>query len=158
MSGKFIKGALIEFMPTFLVSLPNVISFQYNPETMSHTWTQAEASSSAGKEQGSSNPLAVSGLPGESFSFNLMMDAKDSIADGSAVTAGIAEQTGIYSRLAALEMLLYPTGAFGGGLLGSVSVSVSLDSSGLSVGVSATAKVKSQIPQSQVQVESFPCA
>jgi hypothetical protein len=153
MSGKFIKGALVEFMPTFLLPLPNVIVFQYNPETMSHSWTQAETSS--GKEQGASNPLAVSGLPGESFSFNIMMDAKDTIADGSGVSAGIAEKTGVYSRLAALEMLLYPTDAFGGGLLGSVSVSVSVGSGGLSVGVSAKAKVKSQIPQSQVPTVLF---
>lgn len=156
MSGKFIKGALIEFMPTFLVPLPNVISFQYNPETMSHTWTQAEASSSGGKEQGSSNPLAVSGLPGESFSFTLMMDARDSIADGSTITAGIATVSGVYSRLAALEMLLYPTGAFGGNeLVGSVSVSVDVGSSGISVDVSASAKVVSQIPQSQVPTVLF---
>ena len=41
MSGFVLKGALVEFMPTFLpVPLPNVIVFQYNPETMTHTWTQ----------------------------------------------------------------------------------------------------------------------
>ena len=35
------KGALVEFMPTFLpIPVPNVIVFQYNPETMTHTWTQ----------------------------------------------------------------------------------------------------------------------
>jgi Contractile injection system tube protein len=149
MSGKFIKGALIEFMPTFLVPLPNVISFQYNPETMSHTWTQAEASSSGGKEQGSSNPLAVSGLPGESFSFTLMMDARDSIANGN---GSIAERSGIYARLAALEMLLYPTGAFGGGLLGAVGVSVSLS---LSDGLSIETGVKGKIPQSELPVVLF---
>jgi hypothetical protein len=121
MAGKFIKGALVEFMPTFLVPLPNVILFQYNPETMTHTWTQAETSSR--KEQVITNPLAVKNVPGESFSFTIMMDANDTIADGSAVTASLAQGSGVYSRLAALEMLLYPTNAFGGGLLGSVSAS-----------------------------------
>ena len=30
-------------MPTFLpVPLPNVIVFQYNPESLTHTWTQPE--------------------------------------------------------------------------------------------------------------------
>ena len=44
MSGFVLKGALVEFMPTFLpIPLPNVIVFQYNPETMTHTWTQPEA-------------------------------------------------------------------------------------------------------------------
>ena len=42
-SGFVLKGALVEFMPTFLpVPVPNVIVFQYNPETMTHTWTQPE--------------------------------------------------------------------------------------------------------------------
>ena len=44
MSGFVLKGALVEFMPTFLpVPVPNVIVFQYNPETMTHTWTQPRA-------------------------------------------------------------------------------------------------------------------
>ena len=110
MSGLVLKGALVEFMPTFLpVPAPNVIVFQYNPETMTHTWTQPEAGrATAGTEQG--NPLAVKGVPGEAFSFTIAMDANDEIADGSAPTAALAEASGIYSRLAALEMLLYPTG------------------------------------------------
>ncbi|MBG1270881.1 hypothetical protein [Nostoc sp. WHI] len=65
MAGKFIKGALVEFMPTFLIPLPNVIIFQYNPETMTHSWTQAELVGS--QRNAKSNPLAVKGVPGESF-------------------------------------------------------------------------------------------
>jgi hypothetical protein len=154
MTGKFVKGALIEFKPAFLVPVPNVIVFQYNPETMTHTWTQPQAAQS-GKEQGSSNPLAVSGLPGESFDFNLMMDAKDAIADGSGVSAAIAEKTGIYSRLAALELLLYPTEVFGEELLGSVSVSVNISTSGIAASVGASAGVKIPIPQSQLPIVLF---
>ncbi len=156
MAGKFIKGALVEFMPTFLVPLPNVILFQYNPETMIHTWTQAETSS--GKEQAINNPLAVKNVPGESFSFTIMMDANDTIADGSAVTAGLAQASGVYSRLAALEMLLYPTNAFGSGLLGSVSVSASVNvgAGGVSVGVSVSTTAASRsVPQSQVPTVLF---
>ena len=52
----------------------------------------------------------MKGMPGEAFSFTIAMDANDEIADGSAPTAALAEASGIYSRLAALEMLLYPTG------------------------------------------------
>jgi hypothetical protein len=114
-----LKGALIEFMPTFLIPLPNVIVFQYNPETVTHTWTQPEAAPPSGTQ--TNNPMAVKGMPGESFSFTIAMDANDEIADGSAPTAAIAQISGVYSRLAALEMLLYPTGGGGGGLLGAVS-------------------------------------
>src|SRR5258708_5075210 len=117
MAGTYMRGALIEFMPTFLIPLPNIIIFQFNPETMTHAWTQAESAATPG-----GNPLAVKGVPGESFSFTLVMDTTDMIADGSPVAQGIAEATGIYTRIAALEMLQYPTGAFSSsGLLGSVS-------------------------------------
>lgn len=119
MSG-MLKGALISFMPTFLVPMPNVIVFQYNPETVTHTWTQPEAAPAAPGTT-TSNPMAVKGMPGESFSFTIAVDANDEIADGSAPTAAIAEVSGVYSRLAALEMLLYPASAGSSGLLGAVS-------------------------------------
>ncbi len=126
MPGKYLKGAFVEFMPTFLVPLPNIIIFQFNPETMTHTWTPSAPDTAAAGPSGTGNPLAVKGLPGESFSFTLAMDASDMIADGSPVAVGLATATGIYSRLAALEMLLYPTGAFtGSGLLGQVSSAIS---------------------------------
>lgn len=121
MAGKFIKGALVEFMPTFSIPIPNVIIFQYNPEEMTHSWTQAE-SVAAENSKHESNPLAVKGVPGESFSFTIKMDAKDMIADGSPVAEGIATVSGIYSRLAAIEMLQFPTQAdTGSKLVGAVS-------------------------------------
>jgi hypothetical protein len=109
--------------------------------------------SSGGSSEPRSNPLAVRGLPGESFSFTIAMDAGDMIADGSPVAEGIALASGIYSRIAALEMLLYPTGAFGGGLLGSVSASIG--AGGLSVGGGAGGGVVRNIPQSQVPTVLF---
>jgi hypothetical protein len=114
-----LKGALIEFMPTFLIPVPNVIVFQYNPETLTHTWSQPEAAEPS--ETTTNWPMAVKGMPGESFSFTIAVDANDEIADGSAPTAAIAQVSGVYSRLAALEMLLYPAGPGVGGLLGAVS-------------------------------------
>lgn len=149
MANNYMRGALVQFMPTFLIPLPNVIIFQFNPETMTHTWSQPEAVPTTGSGP-RGNPLAVRGVPGESFSFSIAMDAGDMIADGSPVAEGIALASGVYSRLAALEMLLYPTGAFGGGLLGSVSLSAG----GLSVGGSAAA-VERTVPQSQVPTVLF---
>ena len=121
MPGKYLRGAFIQFMPTFLVPLPNVIIFQFNPETMTHTWQPASPDSTPYADN-KPNPLAVKGLPSESFSFNLAMDASDTIADvggSNVVTAGVAAAaavqalaTGVHSRIAALEMLLYPSGSF----------------------------------------------
>ena len=77
-----LKGALISYMPTFLTAVPNVIVFQISPETISHSWSQpAPASQSADGERSRFDPLAVTGVPGEKFSFTLMMDANDEIAD-----------------------------------------------------------------------------
>lgn len=105
MPGRYLKGAIVEFVQTFTAPVPNVIVFQFNPETMTHTWTQpiaAPANESAG------NPLAVKGSPGETFQFTIVMDANDMIADGTPEAQDQATKTGIYSRLAALEMLQYP--------------------------------------------------
>jgi hypothetical protein len=146
-SGVVTKGALVEFMPTFLpIPVPNVIVFQYNPETMTHTWTQPEPASTAGRV--TSNPLAVQGMPGESFSFTIAMDANDEIADGSAPTAALAKVSGIYSRLAALEMLLYPTGA-PSTLVGTVSAAVTASITGM-----ATDPVR-LVPESVMPVTLF---
>lgn len=141
MSGFLLKGAFVQLMPTFLVPLPNMIMFQYNPETMTHTWkpSSPEVSPDANIRP---NPLAVKGLPGESFSFTLMMDSNDTIADGNAVLAGLAEGTGLYSRLSALEMLLYPSGSFTSTqLLGKVSSALSSALTG------SSAKSNPTVPQ-----------
>jgi hypothetical protein len=151
MAGAYMRGALIEFMPTFLIPLPNIILFQYNPETMQHQWTQPKAAASTGP---TSNPLAVQGNPGESFSFTLAMDAGDQIADGSAVTAGLAQVSGIYSRLAALEMLQYPVSPSGGGLLGTLSASI--DAGGISAGIGGSASAVSRsVPAFQLPTVLF---
>ena len=81
----YLRGALVEFMPTGLIPIPNIIVFQYNPETMSHAWTQPPAPS-AGPNQTTSNPLAVNGNPGESFTFTLSLDAADSIAEAGTIS------------------------------------------------------------------------
>jgi hypothetical protein len=147
MSGFALKGALVEFQPTFLpVPVPNVIVFQYNPETMTHTWTQPEPAGTAGTE--TSNPFAALGMPGETFSFTIAMDATDEIADGSPPTAALAQASGIYSRIAALEMLLYPAGTTNA-LVGAVSAAVSSALSGGSSGPVRT------VPQSTVPVTLF---
>jgi len=154
MAGKFIRGALVEFMETFLLPVPNVIVFQFNPETMTHSWTQPQSVGGSSSD-GETNPLAVRGVPGESFSFTMMLNSNDSIADNSPIVGALAEETGVYSRLAALEMLQYPVGRAGGGLLGSVSASVSIGGSGISLGGSASATVRRSIPQAQVPTVLF---
>jgi hypothetical protein len=100
MAGKFIRGALIQFANAFLVPVPNVIVFQYNPEQLVHTLTQATST------ENTNAPLAVKGPPGETFTFTLQLHANDQIAKGNV----LAVTTGIYARIAALETLMHPAG------------------------------------------------
>jgi hypothetical protein len=151
MAGLFLKGALVSFMPTVVAAMPNVVVFQYNPETITHTWTSAPPAASAGQD-----PLAVMGVPGEQFSFTLSLDSDNTIADGNTNPVGaiLAEASGVYPRLAALEMLQYPSGTFSGGLLGTVSAAASAAAAAASTATGSSAQAQS-VPQSDVPTVLF---
>jgi hypothetical protein len=130
MAGKYLRGALISFSETFPIPVPNIIVFQFNPETMTHGWTPAAAAPPPPPPSGAGagpatppNPLAVTGAPGETFTFTLKMDANEMEAEGG-VGRGLAVVSGVYTRLAALEMLLFPVAPSGGGLVGAVSAAL----------------------------------
>jgi hypothetical protein len=146
MSGFYLKGGLIEFTERFPLPVPNVIIFQYNPETMTHGWTPA--TTNPGTPGQASNPLAISDQPQETFSFTLAMDSNDTIADGNPVVAEIAEASGVYTRLAALEMLLFPTAPPGGGLIGSVTAALGI------TGASSSTPSQ-QVPSAQLPTVLF---
>jgi hypothetical protein len=144
MSGFYLKGALVAFTDSFPLPIPNVTVFQYNPETMTHGWTPATA---APQEPGHpSNPLAITGQPQETFSFTLAMDSNDSIADGSLVAAGLAKASGLYSRLAALEMLLFPSAPLASALIGSVTAAL---------GIGGSSSSTQQVPAAQLPMVLF---
>jgi hypothetical protein len=138
----YLRGALVEMMPTGLIPLPNIITFQYNPETLTHTWTQAEPDKT-GTNDTTTNPLAVKGDPGETFTFTLALDAQDTIAAGGP-GADLAVVSGVYPRLAALEMLLYPNTATTStsGLLGSVTAAISAAAGGFSLSTQSDVPAK----------------
>jgi len=138
-----IKGALVSFMPTFTLPIPNATVFQFNPESLTHTWSQPLASSSPGDTR---SPLAVPGVPGEEFSLTVIFDSNQDIADDVPVSGALAEVSGVYTRLAALEMLLYPTapGALSQ-LLGSATAALGLGGSSVSW----------VVPESQVPIAIF---
>ena len=105
MSGPLTKGALVAYLPTAATSKPIVTAFQFNPEKMVHTWSQAAPAGQPGVEAG--NPLAVAGMPGETFQLTILLDADDDVT-GPAALAQAARDHGVSGRLAALEILLYP--------------------------------------------------
>ncbi len=153
MPGNYLRGALIEFVQTFSIPAPNVIVFQFNPETMTHTWTQPVA---APANESFGNPLAVKGSPGESFQFTIAMDGNDMIADGPPDVQDLATKTGIYSRLAALEMLQYPIDPkSAGNLLGTVSAGVNASGPTLSGSGKKDSPFKVSVPLGQIPTVIF---
>jgi hypothetical protein len=144
-----LKGALVSFTPTFLTPAPNVTVFQFNPETMTHTWSQPDRGGQAAPSSGiqAGNPLAVPGMPGEEFSLTVVFDSNQDIEDRIPVSAQLGEVSGVYTRLAALEMMLYPvTGNSMSSLLGQASAAL---------GLGGAAGSGSQVPDSTVPVVLF---
>jgi len=160
MAGSVLKGALISFMPAGplgLPALPNVIVFQFNPETITHAWTQATAPpappSTPDKPAPHVSALATTGDPGESFTFTLMLDSDQQIADGASdpIGAGLATVSGVYSRLAALEMLQFPNKPPSSGLLGGVTAAASA----AGVGASASQSASQSVPTAMAPIVIF---
>jgi hypothetical protein len=131
-SPKLLKGALIQFSAPLLIPIPNIIIFQYNPETMSRTltpWTpptrdELDKKRSAEEQKIFEDALAQPYDPQETFSLALELDAADALEEPS--SHPVAVISGVADRIAAMEMLLYPPGesVLGGLLSGSLSVSV----------------------------------
>ncbi|MBC6474389.1 MAG: hypothetical protein GDA48_17530 [Hormoscilla sp. GM102CHS1] len=95
-SPRTLKGAIASIDP--LIPLPNVIVFQYNPETMTRTLT----SRIAGYEN--TEGTKISQPPEETISVKIEIDATDQLEKGD----GTATSLGIHPQLAALETLIYP--------------------------------------------------
>jgi hypothetical protein len=151
-SPKLLKGALIQFSAPMLIPIPNIIIFQYNPETMTRTLTpwkprdkvvheSMEAAIKAATEF--ANELAQPFDPQESFNLTVELDAADALEHPSshpvAVIAGVAD------RISAMEMLCYPPGPGAIGGLLNVSVSVSI-SGGISVGAATDIAPRLEVP------------
>jgi hypothetical protein len=155
-SSWLLKGALIYFGAPMLIPVPNIIIFQYNPETMTRSLTpwqppakrvmpeyetdgktlKNESELKAYNEQLAK--LSQPYDPTETFSLTLELDATDALEQPELHPIAVA--TGVSDRLAAIEMLLYPPGdSLLGGLLGSVSGAVSFSANGLSIGGGASA-------------------
>ena len=109
-SPKLQKGALIRLSEEFLGPIPNIIVFQYNPETLTRSLTPwrpraLEGEGTEDSESGEAN-TAQPFDPGESFNITLEFDATDALEIPENNPVEVV--TGIADRIAALEMLLYP--------------------------------------------------
>ena len=103
-SPKLIKGGIVLLDPeTALVK--DVISLQYNPETMSRSFQIQGADGGEGGDR--SQALRLKGPPVESYKLDAELDATDLLekADSEAISVGL------HRELAILESLIYPSSA-----------------------------------------------
>lgn len=98
-SPRLLRGTIVAVDP--LQPVPDVIVFQYNPDTVTRT---LQAQAAGGEEGGRSEAMRLKGAPVETVKLEVEIDATDRMETG----AGLA---GVYPQLAALEMLIYPASA-----------------------------------------------
>lgn len=106
-----LKGAFIKLDADVLGVLPNIIVFQFNPETISRSPSLAFPPVQS-DGAGFMNALDQPGEPNESISFGLRLDATDQLARANPIAAA----NGVLPALSALELLLYPRQALAAAL------------------------------------------
>jgi len=95
-SPRLLKGGLVSLD---LAGPPNVVIFQYNPETVTRSLTPQTV---GGQSPG--DPLRIASPPQEMIRFDAAIDATDQLEQGNPP----ATLMGIHPQLAALEMMIYP--------------------------------------------------
>jgi hypothetical protein len=106
-----LKGALIEYGSDFLGPLPNVVLFQFNPDRVARTIRIPQRPSGASSRE----TYQAGDTPVEEYSLTAQFSAADLLGAGD-VLAGLA---GVGPQLAALEMMVRPTGKIAG-LVGAI--------------------------------------
>ena len=104
-SPRLAKGAIVSLdLPSVI---PQVIVFQYNPNTVSRTLTPMGPKNGKGSGNRSSRETSrLSGTPSESITLEIELDATDQLEHPDQNKS--ATMLGIHPQLAALEMILYP--------------------------------------------------
>lgn len=104
---KLLKGALVSFEPSN--PAPQVIAFQYNPDSMSRSLQGQGAGSSGGGgggAGGSSEAFRIKGPPIETVNLDIEIDASEKLEQPEQNARTV--ESGILPELSSLEILLYP--------------------------------------------------
>ncbi len=146
---KILKGALVQLGDGLVGPQPNVIVFQFNPESISRTlspYNPPPEQATEAQKQGSGDNVQPYD-PGETFNLSLEFDATDDLAEPDGHPVAVA--SGIADRIAALEQLLYPSadqgslvvgavaslaGGLGGGVVGGAVVGAAASAAGAVAG------------------------
>ena len=106
------RGAMIEYGSDFLGPLPNVVIFQFNPESLTRT-IQIPARPTGGAARETTQA-------GEPSIEKITLKAQFSAADGKGTGNVLARTMGVGPRLAALEKMVNPASKMSGLLGGAI--------------------------------------
>jgi hypothetical protein len=112
-SPRLVRGALVQLVEDIIGVTPNIIPFQYNPETVTRKltpWNPFEVDQTG---RGQIAPTAQPFDPKEAISLEIHFDAADQLEDDDPLAA----QIGVADRIAAIEKLLFPSQGLLGDLL-----------------------------------------
>lgn len=98
-----LKGAFVKLDADLLGGAPDIIVFQFNPDTVTRS-PSLVPQQIEDPEIGDRKPRTRPFPPTESISFSLRLDATDQLADSDVVAAA----SGVLPALSALELLIYP--------------------------------------------------
>ncbi len=102
---KLAPGAFIQLVPLLAGFAPQVVTFQYNPETIRRSFnifTGGVNNEQKGQEDPGTQPYS----PDESLDFSLVLDAADALAEERL----LEKHFGVTAKLAALERLIFAAG------------------------------------------------
>jgi Contractile injection system tube protein len=102
-SPRLTKGSIIAMHPSTGV-VQNVIAFQYNPETLSRSFTISQGVEEGSPDRPKSTTRRARNAPQETITLEIELDATDRLEKADSITVKL----GIHPQLAALEMLIYP--------------------------------------------------
>jgi hypothetical protein len=102
----FLRGALIEYGADFLGPIPNVVIFQFNPEKLTRTIQIPQRPGGAtARETTQAGEVSIE---------KITLVAHFAAADNLNTNNVLARLTGVGTRLAALEKMVYPAGKISG--------------------------------------------
>jgi len=133
-----LRGALIEYASDFFGPLPNLVIFQFNPDTLSRNISIPERPTGATSRETSQ----AGNIPVERITLTAHFSAADQLNTGNI----IAQELGIGPQLAALEKMVYPSNLIGE-LLGEA-----LDKIGDALGLEGD----DDIPKQPIPREKYP--
>jgi hypothetical protein len=133
-----IRGALVEYGTDFLGPIPNVVVFQFNPESISRTiQVPARPTGAASRETSQAGDTPV-----ETFSLRIELDASDNL--DKPIDVSLARVFGVGPAIAALEKMARPSEGLLGGAIGAA-----VDAIGSALGLGGSGAPSAPIPRQQ---------